>query len=77
MSPIPPAQRCCENCDYRMRSETSTTGYRCGLDYFKTAPLLRKFKTMGQYPVVRLFTTCERWEQASPSQDQDSSDSRS
>jgi hypothetical protein len=58
-----PAHRCCENCEFRMRSETSTTGFRCGYDYFKTAPLLRKFKTMGQYPVVRLFTTCELWSQ--------------
>jgi hypothetical protein len=48
-----------------MRSETSTTGFRCGHDYFKTAPLLRKFKTMSQYPVVRLFTTCEMWTRAS------------
>jgi hypothetical protein len=26
-----------------------------------TAPLLRKFKTMSQYPVVRMFTSCESW----------------
>lgn len=64
MSSLSPAQRCCENCSYLMRSETATTGFRCGLDYFNTAPLLRKFKTMGQYPVVRLFTSCESWEPA-------------
>ena len=45
-----------------MRSETSTTGFRCGHAYFMTAPLLRKFKTMSQYPVVRMFTSCESWE---------------
>jgi hypothetical protein len=26
-----------------------------------TAPLLRKFKTMSQYPVVRPYTICEQW----------------
>jgi hypothetical protein len=53
--------RCCQSCCYLMRSETSTTGFRCGHDYFMTTPLLRKFKTMSQYPVVRMFTSCESW----------------
>lgn len=61
MNTIPPAQRCCENCCYRMRSETSTTGFRCGYEHYMTAPLLRKFKTMSQYPVVRPYTICEMW----------------
>ncbi len=61
MNTIPPAQRCCENCCYLMRSETSTTGFRCGYEHFMTTPLLRKFKTMSQYPVVRPFTRCGVW----------------
>lgn len=53
--------RCCENCLYRMPSETSITGFRCGLEYYQTPRLLRKFKTMSQYPVVHTFTVCESW----------------
>jgi hypothetical protein len=55
------SQRCCETCLYQMRSETSTTGFRCGYEYYRTPRLIRKFKTMSQYPVVRTFTVCESW----------------
>lgn len=67
MNPNAHTERCCETCLYRMRSETSSTGYRCGYDYYQTPRLLRKFKTMGQYPSVRPFTACESW--ASRAQD--------
>lgn len=62
----PPAPRSCENCAYRMASETAVTGMRCGHDYFQTPRLLRKFKTMSQYPVVRRFTLCESWREGDP-----------
>lgn len=60
---------CCENCGYRMRSETSLTGFRCGYEYFLTTPLLRKFKTMSQYPVVRPYTLCEMWSPEPPTRE--------
>lgn len=61
MDPDPLMSRSCMNCAYRMASATASTGMRCGHDYFQTPRLLRKFKTMSQYPVVRPFTLCDSW----------------
>lgn len=58
--------RCCASCRYAMASETAMTGLRCGLDYYRLPPLLRKFKTMSHYPIVRAYTLCESWLEKPP-----------
>lgn len=55
--------RGCETCQFAMASQTAVTGLRCGLAYYHLPPLLRKFKTMSHYPIVRPYTLCESWTQ--------------
>jgi len=44
-----------------MPSYSASTGLRCGLKYFQSAVLLRKFQRMEHYPEVKAFNACEAW----------------
>ena len=52
----------CSTCRFVLPSETSQTGLRCGLSYFRSTPLMRKFQLMQHFPVVKPENACESWE---------------
>jgi hypothetical protein len=52
----------CANCVYVMPSESATTGLRCGLRYFNSPILFRKFQRMQHFPEVKAFNGCESWQ---------------
>ena len=52
----------CQLCKYVMPSETAQTKLRCGLNYFKSSPLMRKFQRMENFPIVKADNACESWE---------------
>ena len=58
--PLPPSPMC-QTCEYRMASESSKTGWRCGLEHFRASPIMRKFKIMTHYPEVKPDNACESW----------------
>jgi hypothetical protein len=51
----------CDSCGYAMPSETSSTGLRCGRQYFLATPIMRKFTRMDHYPVIKESNACESW----------------
>jgi hypothetical protein len=51
----------CSTCAYVLPSETSKTKLRCGLTYFQSTPLARKFQLMQHFPEVKDFNACESW----------------
>ena len=51
----------CHSCQYAMPSETSTTGLRCGYQYFLIHPLLRKLTRMDHFPEVSEIYACAQW----------------
>ena len=51
----------CQTCTYVMPSESSTTGLRCGHQYFLATPIARKFQRMDNFPVVKESNACEAW----------------
>ena len=51
----------CQSCEYAMSSETSSTGLRCGYQYFLVLPFLRKVTRMDHFPEVDAIDTCEHW----------------
>ncbi|NBW55124.1 MAG: hypothetical protein EBR42_07470 [Betaproteobacteria bacterium] len=59
-SAIAPSPQC-QTCVYLMPSESSRTGLRCGLQYFNTPLLVRKFLQMKHFPEVKAFNACESW----------------
>jgi hypothetical protein len=44
-----------------MPSYSASTGLRCGLQYFQSSVLMRKFQRMEHYPEVKEFNACEAW----------------
>jgi len=54
----------CDTCVYVMPSETSSTGLRCGQQYFLASSLLRKFTRMDHYPIVKSSNACESWKES-------------
>ena len=57
----------CQSCSYVMPSYSASTGLRCGLKYFQSTVLMRKFQRMEHYPEVKEFNACEAWSEADPS----------
>ena len=51
----------CQSCRYVMPSYSASTGLRCGLQYFQSSVLMRKFQRMAHYPEVKAFNACEAW----------------
>jgi len=51
----------CSSCGFVLSSETSDTKLRCGLSYFRSSPLMRKFQLMQHFPVVKPDNACESW----------------
>ncbi len=51
----------CQSCIYVMPSYSASTGLRCGLQYFQSNVLMRKFQRMEHYPEVKEFNACESW----------------
>jgi hypothetical protein len=51
----------CKTCGFVLPSQTSQTGLRCGLNYFKSSYIMRKFQLMQHFPVVHEFNACESW----------------
>jgi len=51
----------CHSCEYVMPSETSSTGLRCGHQYFLVLPFLRKVTRMDHFPEVKAIHACEYW----------------
>jgi len=51
----------CKTCGYVMPSQTSPTGLRCGLNYFKSSYIMRKFQLMQHFPVVHDYNACDSW----------------
>jgi hypothetical protein len=43
-------------------SQTALTGLRCGLDYFKSNYIMRKFQLMQHFPEVHGYNACESWD---------------
>ena len=52
----------CACCAYVMPSESSATGLRCGLKYFTSSVIARKFLRMQHYPEVQASNACEAWQ---------------
>lgn len=57
----------CQTCLYVMPSYSASTGLRCGLKYFQSTVLMRKFQRMEHYPEVKAFNACEAWSAHGPS----------
>ncbi len=51
----------CQTCIHVMPSYSASTGLRCGLKYFQSTVLMRKFQRMEHYPEVKAFNACEAW----------------
>ena len=51
----------CDSCGYVLPSQTSSTGLRCGLNYFKSNYIMRKFQLMQHFPEVHAYNACEAW----------------
>ena len=49
-----------------MPSEASATGLRCGLKYFTSSVMVRKFLRMDHYPEVKEDNACESWTPHAP-----------
>lgn len=52
----------CDSCGYVLRSQTASTGLRCGLDYYKSSYIMRKFQLMQHFPEVHDYNACESWD---------------
>jgi hypothetical protein len=51
----------CDSCGYVLPSQTASTGLRCGLDYFNSSYIMRKFQLMQYFPEVHDYNACESW----------------
>ena len=51
----------CDSCSYVLPSQTASTGLRCGLNYFKSNYIMRKFQLMQHFPEVHAYNACESW----------------
>lgn len=51
----------CDSCGYVLPSQTASTGLRCGLIYFKSNYIMRKFQLMQYFPEVHDYNACESW----------------
>jgi len=51
----------CDSCGYVLPSQTASTGIRCGLNYFKSSYIMRKFQLMQHFPEVHDYNACESW----------------
>ena len=51
----------CDSCGYVLPSQTASTGLRCGLNYFKSNYIMRKFQLMQHFPEVHAYNACESW----------------
>ena len=61
----------CETCRFVLPSETSQTQFRCGLSYFRSSAIMRKFVLMQHFPEVKPSNACESWEQGMMQDPQD------
>ncbi len=52
----------CDSCGYVLPSQTASTGLRCGLNYFKSSYIMRKFQLMQHFPEVHDYNACESWD---------------
>lgn len=55
----------CSNCANLFESDSSSTGYRCGLCYFNLAPAERKMQRMETYPEIQGTDVCEHFKDRS------------
>ena len=51
----------CDTCAYVLPSAHASTGLRCGLKYFTSSVIARKFLRMDHYPEVKPDNACESW----------------
>ena len=51
----------CQNCCFKLQSETAKTGWRCGWNYFQVPAIERKPVKMSIYPEVKLEGHCGYW----------------
>ncbi|PUE32765.1 hypothetical protein B9Z35_04335 [Limnohabitans sp. Jir61] len=61
LQPFKDTNPMCRTCAYVMPSESASTGWRCGRQYFLATSILRKFQRMDNYPVVKEHNACEAW----------------
>ena len=54
----------CMNCHYALKSETASTGLRCGWDYFQQKPIERKVAQMATYAEVAAAHRCDKWRES-------------
>jgi len=52
----------CDSCGFVLPSQTALTRLRCGLDYFKSNYIMRKFQLMQHFPEVHDYNACESWD---------------
>jgi hypothetical protein len=52
----------CDSCGFVLPSQTASTGLRCGLNYFKSNYIMRKFQLMQHFPEVHGYNACESWD---------------
>lgn len=55
-------QNFCNTCANLFESDSSSTGYRCGITYFAQAPLGRMMKRMETYPETDGMSTCDSYQ---------------
>ena len=51
----------CHHCQFVMPSQNSSTGFRCGHQYFLVHPFLRKLTRMDHFPEVNEIHACTQW----------------
>jgi hypothetical protein len=51
------------NCSNHLKSDSSSSGLRCGLSYFSLPPTQRKQERMDHYPEVLPEHVCKDWSQ--------------
>ena len=57
------AQHRCMNCANLLKSDGSSTHFRCGYTYFIIPPSERKQEKMDRYPETLADAHCDKWEQ--------------
>lgn len=60
------SKRTCASCALAIKTESSSTGLRCGKDYFKKPMSVRKVEKLILYTEVHTQHKCEQWSQFLP-----------
>ncbi|MEI6768982.1 MAG: hypothetical protein WCL48_08510 [Betaproteobacteria bacterium] len=54
-------QESCKTCHYVLHSESSSTGLRCGYEYFHGSLIFRKVRLMSFYPSIHHYNLCDKF----------------